>query len=102
MLVGPFLYALFFFLQVNLTLQSGADVSHPGPGSTLPSVSGVVSSMDELATRYTATTNVQETRVERIVDLAEMMAVCVFDKVHSRRCLYLVHRMLLKCFGNSR
>ncbi|KZT43887.1 Piwi-domain-containing protein [Sistotremastrum suecicum HHB10207 ss-3] len=56
------------------TMLVGADVSHPGPGSTLPSVSGVVSSMDELATRYTATTNVQETRVERIVDLAEMMA----------------------------
>ncbi|KZS97003.1 Piwi-domain-containing protein [Sistotremastrum niveocremeum HHB9708] len=47
----------------------GADVSHPGPGQTLPSFSAVVSSVDPKAARYVAANRVQEARVERINSL---------------------------------
>ncbi|KZT41885.1 Piwi-domain-containing protein [Sistotremastrum suecicum HHB10207 ss-3] len=48
----------------------GADVSHPGPGSTLPSMSAVVGSVDANGTKFVASSNIQQARVEQIVDLA--------------------------------
>ncbi|KAM6492052.1 Piwi domain containing protein [Amanita muscaria] len=54
------------------TMVLGADVSHPGPGSTYPSVAALVCSVDEGFTRYIASTTVQPPRVEMIEDLAYM------------------------------
>ena len=53
----------------------GADVGHAAPGSMLPSISGVVSSVDQHAARYVASSRIQVARTERIVDLKEMMLV---------------------------
>ncbi|KAH9483636.1 Protein argonaute-3 [Psilocybe cubensis] len=47
----------------------GADVGHPGPGVQKPSVTGIVYSYDQNATRYVALTGIQPPRVEQIVDL---------------------------------
>lgn len=67
----------------------GADVSHPGPGQTLPSFSAVVSSVDPKAARYVAANRVQEARVERIVDLADMIKAKIllpsrYKLIHSK------------------
>lgn len=60
----------------------GADVSHPGPGSLLPSVTALVSSYDPYASRYIASTKVQQSRMEIIKDLEAMVvrALKVFQK----------------------
>ncbi|KAF9452879.1 Piwi-domain-containing protein [Macrolepiota fuliginosa MF-IS2] len=50
----------------------GADVSHPGPGSQLPSVASVVGSYDRGACQYAASTRVQSPRVEMIEEFASM------------------------------
>ncbi|KAL1746079.1 Piwi domain-containing protein [Schizophyllum fasciatum] len=44
----------------------GADVSHPAPGQMRPSMISVVYSTDADATRYSAITDIQEARTERI------------------------------------
>ena len=56
-----------------ITNHSGADVGHPGPGVAKPSVTGIVFSCDEQATKYVALTEIQQPRVEIIESLQEMM-----------------------------
>ncbi|KAF8894445.1 Piwi domain-containing protein [Infundibulicybe gibba] len=64
------------------TMILGADVSHPGPGSMLPSICALVSSWDSKFCEYSASVRVQEKRIEMIADLTEMMmdALHVFNK----------------------
>ncbi|XP_006458268.1 argonaute-like protein [Agaricus bisporus var. bisporus H97] len=50
----------------------GADVSHPGPGSQLPSIASVVASFDRNACQYAASISVQSSRVEVIENFSEM------------------------------
>ncbi|KAJ7787534.1 Piwi domain-containing protein [Mycena leptocephala] len=52
---------------------ASADVSHPGPQSTLPSVAGLVSSWDMQACKYGAFVRLQRSRLEIIEDLEEMV-----------------------------
>ncbi|KAJ6547094.1 Piwi domain-containing protein, partial [Mycena capillaripes] len=54
-------------------LIAGADVSHPGPQSTLPSVAGLVSSWDKQASKYGVFVRLQRSRLEIIEDLEEMV-----------------------------
>ena len=54
---------------------TGADVSHPGPGSHLPSVAALVSSVDREFSQYVASVRVQEARAEMIEDMADMFEV---------------------------
>jgi hypothetical protein len=82
--VGLFLYPLY---RLHLTPDSlGADVSHPGPGSTLPSISALVASVDPWACVYAASIRVQDSRTEIIQDLAEMLMV---ELVSCRTLLFL-------------
>ena len=61
-------------------MSSGMDVSHPPPGvKNMPSIAGVVSSMDESATIYEAQSSVQEPSVEIIIDLAKMVFVSTLN-----------------------
>jgi Piwi domain len=60
-------------------LVTGADVSHPAPGSLLPSVAALVASMDQHASRYVASIRVQASRVEMIEDLANMFDVNILS-----------------------
>ncbi|BGP41047.1 hypothetical protein JCM10449v2_005016 [Rhodotorula kratochvilovae] len=55
------------------TVVFGIDVSHPMPGSTAPSVVGVVASMDESINRYASRMATQKQRVEIIVNLADLV-----------------------------
>lgn len=55
----------------------GADVSHPGPGSQLPSIASVVASFDRNACQYAASISVQSSRVEVIENFSEMFLVCM-------------------------
>ena len=45
---------LFGLTFININSYPGADVGHPGPGVTKPSVTGIVFLYDEGATRYAA------------------------------------------------
>ncbi|KAJ6548130.1 argonaute-like protein [Mycena vulgaris] len=57
----------------NPTVVMGADVMHPGAGTTgRPSFAAVVSSVDSNAAKYVATQRVQTSRQELITDLQEM------------------------------
>ncbi|KAG8926525.1 hypothetical protein FRC02_008842 [Tulasnella sp. 418] len=60
------------------TLVMGADVSHPAPGSTGPSVAAVVCSVSGPCTQYTAECRVQDAREETIIDLAEMVKTLIY------------------------
>ena len=51
----------------------GYDVGHPGPGVAKPSITGLVFSYDQGATRYAALTDIQQPRVEVIESLQRMM-----------------------------
>ncbi|GAA5859849.1 hypothetical protein JCM8547_004357 [Rhodosporidiobolus lusitaniae] len=51
------------------TIVFGADVSHAAPGSTAPSIVGVVASMDKQITRYGSRIAVQPSRQEHIAGL---------------------------------
>lgn len=52
----------------------GMDVSHPPPGvKNMPSIAGVVASMNHLSTKYEAQSRVQDPTVEIIVDLGSMV-----------------------------
>ena len=53
----------------------GADVAHPGPGSTSPSIAGVVATSDIHAASYSTQTRPQNMREEVIIDLEEMVNV---------------------------
>ncbi|KAJ7184235.1 Piwi domain-containing protein [Mycena filopes] len=59
------------------TMVSGGDVSHPGAGSTLPSVAALVSSYDPAACKYTASVEVQASRVEIILNLESMVKTAI-------------------------
>ncbi|KAJ7470308.1 Piwi domain-containing protein [Mycena latifolia] len=61
-------------LRAKPTMVLGADVSHPSPGSTLPSVAALVASHDPYACKYTASIRLQSSRVEMIQDLKDMVA----------------------------
>jgi hypothetical protein len=54
---------------------SGADVSHAAPDSDRPSITGLVSSVDENFCQYVASCNVQTPREEIIADLQSMVEV---------------------------
>lgn len=60
------------------TMVIGADVTHPAPGETRPSVCAVVGSMDKFAFKYSGRLQLQEGRME-IID----------------RLKYLVHDLLV-------
>ncbi|KAJ7612202.1 argonaute-like protein [Roridomyces roridus] len=55
------------------TIIMGADVMHPGAGSSRPSFSAVVCSVDPQAAKYTATMRVQTSKQELISDLQDMV-----------------------------
>ncbi|THU97363.1 argonaute-like protein [Dendrothele bispora CBS 962.96] len=57
----------------NPTIVMGADVMHPAPGSSSPSFTAVVGNVDTNVSKYIATSNVQESRVEIIQDLGSMV-----------------------------
>ncbi|KAJ7445736.1 Piwi domain-containing protein, partial [Mycena galericulata] len=61
----------------------GGDVSHPSPGSTLPSVAALVSSWDKSACKYAASVRVQRSRMEIIEDMEGMVLAALklyYDK----------------------
>ncbi|KAJ7771738.1 Piwi domain-containing protein [Mycena metata] len=75
------------------TMILGGDVSHPAPGSTLPSVAALVSSTDPFACQYVASVNVQASRVEIIQDLEAMVEAAIQRFVDRNgvapvRCVY--------------
>jgi eukaryotic translation initiation factor 2C len=61
----------------RLTVLSGADVIHPGPGplNDRPSFTAVVGSVDSNASYYLGTSRVQTGRQETISDLKDMCKV---------------------------
>jgi eukaryotic translation initiation factor 2C len=74
-------------------MYSGADVGHPGPGVAKPSVTGLVFSYDEGATRYAALTEIQQPRVEIIESLQKMMERALgrfieFRKIPPKRVIF--------------
>lgn len=57
---------------------SGADVGHPGPGVTsIPSMTGLVASVNPAVSEFTSSAQVQHPRVEIIQDLEQMVFVRV-------------------------
>ncbi|KAF7968418.1 hypothetical protein HWV62_30621 [Athelia sp. TMB] len=71
----------------------GMDVSHPPPGvKNMPSIAGVVSSVDSGATIYEAQSSVQEPSVEIIIDLAKMVFNLMksYLKMHDKLPLRLI------------
>jgi eukaryotic translation initiation factor 2C len=62
-----------FHVIINTFIYLGADVGHLGPGVTKPSVTGLVFSYDQGATRYAALTEIQQPPVEIIELLQKMM-----------------------------
>ncbi|TFK93746.1 Piwi-domain-containing protein [Polyporus arcularius HHB13444] len=58
----------------------GADVGHPGPGvNHLPSITGLVASVDKTASRWTSFSCLQTPRLEIIGDLEQMMVDALND-----------------------
>ena len=79
--------------MININIYPGADVGHPGPGVAKPSVTGIVFSYDEGATRYAALTEIQQPRVEIIESLQKMMERALgrfieFRKIPPRRVIF--------------
>ena len=84
----------------NYSACEGADVQHPAPGAeNKPSFTAVVGSVDQLVSKYVATSALQVGRQELIDDLQSMTKVC-------NQCLYftvIVFRVYLfarKSFPN--
>jgi eukaryotic translation initiation factor 2C len=80
-------------LQTQPFMIVGADVGHPGPGVAKPSVTGLVFSYDEGATRYAALTEIQQPRVEIIESLQKMMERALgrfieFQKMPPKRVIF--------------
>lgn len=67
-----------------ILIPPGADVSHPGPGSYMPSVAALVSSYDPRASQYSATIRVQEARLEVIEDMQSMVTVSAVTSITMR------------------
>ena len=68
-------------------------MGHPGPGVAKPSVTGVVYSYDQGATRYAAITGIQQPRLEIIESLQEIMEQALgrfieFNKRPPRRLIF--------------
>jgi eukaryotic translation initiation factor 2C len=61
-----------FFFSVPAILF-GADVTHAGPGSKMPSIASVVGSMDAYASKYASCIRPQDHREEIIVNLSDMV-----------------------------
>ena len=77
---------------------TGADVSHPGPGSHLPSIAALVSSVDQEFSQYAvASVRVQEAHVEMIEDMADMFKVHSFS-IQSQQ--HVVTLVLTESLGN--
>ncbi|KAK7440207.1 hypothetical protein VKT23_017149 [Stygiomarasmius scandens] len=55
------------------TMIIGADVSHPSPGSSTPSIASLVASFDPQASRYAAFLRPQHSRLEIINDIQALM-----------------------------
>ncbi|KAF8592778.1 Piwi-domain-containing protein [Ramaria rubella] len=72
------------------TMIIGADVSHASPGSDHPSITGLVSSVDENFCQYVASTKVQEQRVEIIAELDAMVENAVEN-------FYMFWKMMRGC-----
>jgi len=72
-------------LQSQPFMIVGADVGHPGPGVAKPSVTGLVFSYDEGATRYSALTEIQQPRVEIIESLEKMMVRALGQFIELRK-----------------
>ena len=90
MVVGKFRLSWLF---MNTDEYLGADVGHPGPGVAKPSVTGLVFSYDEGATRYAALTEIQQPRVEIIESLQKMMVRALgqfieYRKIPPRRVIF--------------
>jgi len=80
-------------LQAEPFMIVGADIGHPGPGIAKPSVTGLVFSYDQGATRYAALSNIQRPRVEIIESLQGMMEQSLerfieFNKMPPRRLIF--------------
>jgi hypothetical protein len=59
--------------------SKGADVQHPAPGAEgRPSFTAVVGSVDQMASKYVAASNLQVGRQELIADLQSMVKVRVY------------------------
>ncbi|KAG8980827.1 hypothetical protein FRB95_001180 [Tulasnella sp. JGI-2019a] len=59
--------------NTNLTLVMGADAAHPPPGTEgRPSYTAVIGSVDNLASKYVATSRAQQSKREIIEDMQEM------------------------------
>ena len=91
MIVGESWSISFHFVFINIC--PGADVGHPGPGVAKPSVTGIVFSYDQGATRYAALTEIQQPRVEIIESLQKMMEQALkrfieFNKMPPKRVIF--------------
>ncbi|KAG6832703.1 hypothetical protein H0H92_012275 [Tricholoma furcatifolium] len=71
------------FLSKSATMIIGADVSHPAPGSSFPSISSLVASVDSRFSRYTASIRLQARRTEVIEKFSEMFKIAL-QKFHKR------------------
>ncbi|KAK7023929.1 protein argonaute-2 [Favolaschia claudopus] len=65
-------------LKAERTMILGADVSHPSPQSTLPSMAGLAFSFDQCATKYGAEVRLQRSRLEVIEKLEEMVSQALY------------------------
>ena len=79
----------------------GADVGHLGPGVAKPSVTGLVLSYNEEATRYVALTEIQQPQVKIIESLQRMMERVLgrfieFQKILPRRVIFFRDGVLEK------
>ncbi|RIA82435.1 Piwi domain-containing protein [Glomus cerebriforme] len=61
------------FLHEKPSILMGADVTHPPPGSSRPSIAALCASMDDRASRYAASIRRQTSRTEIISELANMV-----------------------------
>jgi eukaryotic translation initiation factor 2C len=56
-----------------MTIFENSVIGHPGPGVVKPSVTGLMFSYNEGATRYAALIEIQQSRVELIESLQKTM-----------------------------
>ncbi|KAL7753006.1 hypothetical protein RI367_001457 [Sorochytrium milnesiophthora] len=65
----------------------GADVSHPGAGSSSPSLAALTASVDEHISRYVSICRTQPTRLEEIVDMEAMATEALNMFGRHNKCL---------------
>lgn len=83
-------------MVISIRFYPGADVSHAAPDSDRPSVTGLVSSVDEHFCRYVATCNVQTAREEIITDLPAMVEVLFLPNCYLCCSLQVLQNAVLK------